>query len=394
MAYLKRENLTKNGKKWDDKVRKENRQLLYAGGEIRFQSEENLEYYIEDNFEKLFPDLYLVRRQYTINRQRCDLLCRSKLSKQPVIIELKNEEDRGLISQLTRYRKALLIEKPFAEQIDYSLPAKLIAIAPTFHEDNYTDREASKFEDDFCLWEFSIENEKGEGKFKLCGQTYYIDYPILGLSGEVFNTELNYGSLPAFTQEFVCRLDIKFREYFGKLRLKFLCQPKVKEMVSGSYRKILFGTGDGKTHKKLAEITNTGNGINLFLWLPTRVRTNIKVPVTRFGFVLAANENPLSDDSQIEWIVCTKGTVNLKYKELSFNRNGMPKWDEPSRYLYYASLNSYNTFSLLTYLLMGMTPDAMSDEDRAWWNSYKTKTPTNLGWYIDLAIKTCNYRIK
>jgi len=43
---------------------------------------------------------------------------------------------------------------------------------------------------------------------------------------------------------------------------------------------------------------------------------------------------------------------------------------------------------------MGMTPDAMSDEDRDWWESYKTKTPTHLGWYIDLAIKTCNYRIK
>ncbi|WP_094676548.1 hypothetical protein [Hydrocoleum sp. CS-953] len=178
MGYLKREDLTKNGKKWDDKVRKENRQLLYVGGEIRFKSEENLEDYIEDNFEKLFPDLCLVRRQSTINRQRCDLLCRSKLSKQPVIIELKNEEDRGLISQLTRYRKALLIEKPFAEEIDYSLPVKLIAIAPTFHEDNYTDREASKFEDDFCLWEFSIENEKGEVKFKLCGQKYHIEPDI------------------------------------------------------------------------------------------------------------------------------------------------------------------------------------------------------------------------
>jgi len=120
------------------------------------------------------------------------------------------------------------------------------------------------------------------------------------LPGEVLNTELNYGSLPAFTQNFVSRLDIKFREDFGKLRLKFVSQPKVKEMVSGSYRKILYGRGDGKTHKKLAEITNTGNEVNLFLWLPTAVRTNIKAPVTRFGFVLAANENSLSDDSQVE----------------------------------------------------------------------------------------------
>ncbi|MDY7007355.1 MAG: hypothetical protein SWX82_26355 [Cyanobacteriota bacterium] len=152
----------------------------------------------------------------------------------------------------------------------------------------------------------------------------------------------------------------------------------------------MYGTGDGKTYKKLAEITNTANGVNLFLWLPTAVRNNIKVPVTRFGFILAANENSLSDDSPVEWIVCTKGTVNLKYKELSFNRNGMAKWCEPSQYLHFASVGSYNTFSLLTYLLIGVTPDTMSDEDRVWWNSYKNKTPNNLGWYIDLAIKTWN----
>ena len=150
MPYLKREDLTASGKKWDDKIRKESwKLLLYVGGEIKFHSEEDLEDYIEDNFEQIFPDLYLVKRQYTIDRQRCDLLCRTKLSKQPVIIELKNEEDRGLISQLTRYRKALLINQPFAEQIDYSLPVNLVGIAPTFHEDNYTDQEASKFEDDF-----------------------------------------------------------------------------------------------------------------------------------------------------------------------------------------------------------------------------------------------------
>ncbi|NER04571.1 MAG: hypothetical protein F6K17_19135 [Okeania sp. SIO3C4] len=214
------------------------------------------------------------------------------------------------------------------------------------------------------------------------------------MPGETLNTEFNDGSLPAFTGNFVSRLDQPFRQNFEKLRLKFLSQPKVKEMVSGSYRKILYGTGDGKTHKKLAQITNTGNGVNLFLWLPTAVRTNIRVPVTRFGFVLAANEIPLSDDSKVEWIVFTKGTVDLKYKELSFNKNGMAKWCEPTQYLHFASIGSYNTFSLLTYLLIGLTPDAMSDEDRVCWNSYKNQTPKNLGWYIDLAIKTWNYRIK
>jgi hypothetical protein len=79
-----------------------------------------------------------VQRQYSIKNQRCDLLCCDKLTKQLLIIELKNEEDRGLVAQLTRYRKAIFLEKPFADKIDYSLPVKLVAIAPTFHEDNYS----------------------------------------------------------------------------------------------------------------------------------------------------------------------------------------------------------------------------------------------------------------
>ncbi|MGB3510337.1 MAG: hypothetical protein WBA93_14095 [Microcoleaceae cyanobacterium] len=41
-----------------------------------------------------------------------------------------------------------------------------------------------------------------------------------------------------------------------------------------------------------------------------------------------------------------------------------------------------------------MTPNTITDEDRTWWESYQTQTHTNLGWYIDLAIKTWNYRIK
>ncbi|NEP84078.1 MAG: hypothetical protein F6K39_41730 [Okeania sp. SIO3B3] len=51
MPYLKREDLTTSGKKWDDKIRKESWKLLYVGGEIKFQSEEDLEDYVEGNFQ-------------------------------------------------------------------------------------------------------------------------------------------------------------------------------------------------------------------------------------------------------------------------------------------------------------------------------------------------------
>ncbi|MDJ0517179.1 MAG: endonuclease NucS [Trichodesmium sp. MO_231.B1] len=262
MPYLKSKHLTKAEKKQDEKVAKSTRNLVLINDKIKFQSEEDLENYIEENFNQIFPDLVLIKRQYTINTQRCDLLCSTKLVKQPVIIELKNEEDRGLISQLTRYRKALLIEKPFAEQIDYSLPVKLIAIrltprsanAPIFHEDNYTDQEASKFEDDFCLWEFSIDIQQNQdiAQFNLSGKTYDIPYPIFGLAGKNLNSESYSKSLPTFAWEFYFRLDKKYEKDFQALRNQLIAQPKIKEMVSTSYRKVLYGTGEGKNHKKLA----------------------------------------------------------------------------------------------------------------------------------------------
>jgi len=52
----------------------------------------------------------------------------------------KNGEDRYVVQQLTRYYDALLEHKPFADRVDYDRPARLIAIAPKFHRDNFTDR--------------------------------------------------------------------------------------------------------------------------------------------------------------------------------------------------------------------------------------------------------------
>lgn len=398
MTYLRAKNLSAQLKRYNKELDEANRKLIYVGGVIRFQSENDLEAYIELNFNKIFPDLILVKRQYSIKMQPCDLLCCSKLTKQPVIIELKNEEDRGLVPQLIRYRKAILTAKPFAEQIDYSLPVKLIAITPKFHEDNYTDKEASKFEDDLYFWKFNVDNYNNLGKFTLCDKTYDIPYPICGLPETYLNYDAQLDSLPAFTFNFLGKLKKEYHNDFLFLRLLFMSQPKVKEMVSPTYSKLLYGTGEGENHKKLAEITNTSKGLSLFLWLPTHVRTNIKLPATRFGFVLAKDNSPLSKESSVEWIVCTKDTVNLKDKysptaNSSFNRHGMLKWCKPDLYLTQATMGSKNTFWLLMYILKGIKPP-IDDETLRWWESYKIQNHNKLGWYIDLAIKTYNYRVR
>ncbi len=287
------------------------------------------------------------------------------------------------------------------------------------------------------MWEFSIDIEQNKdiAQFNLSGKTYDIPSPIFGLPGKNLNSESYSKSLPTFAWEFYFRLDQKYEKDFQALRNLLIAQPKIKEMVGTSYRKVLYGTGEGKNHKKLAEITNTpGKNVCLFLWLPTFVDTKSETPVARFGFVLKSSSNPLSNDSIVEWLVSTKDTLNNKNtpdinsEVAAYGRDGKLKWSRANLYLANVAfpytqdlaklkewkrvaetsnkksakvlkqiVNSYQnnpTFWLLMYVLKGVTPETITDEDRAWWESYKTKTPTNLGWYIYLAIKTWNYRIK
>ncbi|RUS94967.1 hypothetical protein DSM106972_092180 [Dulcicalothrix desertica PCC 7102] len=102
--------------------------------------------FVWENLEQLF-NLKPVARQHPAKGEFCDIL--AVYNKQLSILELKNTEDRYVVQQLTRYYDNLFDLKPFAEQIDYSLPVKLIALAPTFHRHNYIDRKYSRLDIDF-----------------------------------------------------------------------------------------------------------------------------------------------------------------------------------------------------------------------------------------------------
>lgn len=399
MAYLKAKNLTAYSRKLNKNWEKNNHKLICLGKKVYFKSEKTLEDYVEADFNQIFPNLNLIKRQHRLKMQRCDLLCCTKTENQPVIIELKNEADRGLVAQLTRYRQALLEERPFTKQINYNLPIKLIAIAPDFHQDNYTDKEASKFENQFYFWQFSLEKNHSKVNFIICNKSFDIPYPIFDASKISTKDKLPHTEIPVFAANFRGHLEQESQDGFTILRTLFMAQPKIKEMVSPSYRKILYGTGDAKNSKKLAEITNTGKGVCLFLWLPTAVKTKIKIPVARFGIVLNEESNPLSQDSIVKWLVYTKTTIEMKNEPednalLTFNRQGMTKWTRANMYLAQASVSrtNTNTFDLLMYLIKGVTPP-FDEETLQWWKSNQTKTPVNLGWYINLAIKTWNYRL-
>jgi RecB family endonuclease NucS len=104
--------------------------LRKTGNGYEFSSEYALEEFVWENLEQLFQ-LKPVARQYPAKGEFCDIL--AVRDQQLYILELKNTEDRYVVQQLTRYYDNLFDLKPFAEQIDYSLPVKLIALAPAFH---------------------------------------------------------------------------------------------------------------------------------------------------------------------------------------------------------------------------------------------------------------------
>lgn len=110
----------------------------------KFQSEQQLEDFVWDNLEPLLGLTPLARQHYS-SSQICDILA-VDARRQLVVIELKNDEDRYIVQQLTRYYSALRQEKPFAAQVDYRLPIRLMAIAPTFHAHTLIDREYSRLE--------------------------------------------------------------------------------------------------------------------------------------------------------------------------------------------------------------------------------------------------------
>nr|WP_242028559.1 endonuclease NucS domain-containing protein [Pseudanabaena sp. FACHB-2040] len=114
-------------------------------------------------------------RQYATQGQYCDILA-TDWEQQLVVLELKNVEDRYVVSQLTRYYASLFEEKPFSERVDYGLPIRLVAIAPSFHSHNYVDQQHSRL--DFEFWTFEVVEVDGKFTFelksssgKLIGQT-------------------------------------------------------------------------------------------------------------------------------------------------------------------------------------------------------------------------------
>lgn len=109
----------------------------------------------------------------------CDILA-TDLNKQLVVIELKNTIDRYIVQQLTRYYDSLQTHQPFSGQVNYSLPIRLVAIAPQFHKHSFIDRRHSLLTYQFASFRIiqtSIENLHFELVDTDTAQTWSIAIP-------------------------------------------------------------------------------------------------------------------------------------------------------------------------------------------------------------------------
>lgn len=121
--------------------------LRTTGVGWEFESEALLEDFLKRHLQALLG-LKVIAQQHVINGQICDLVAISE-NRQLAILELKNQEDRYITQQLTRYFDAFRDEMPFADLADYGQPIRLLAIAPSFHRDNFIDRKYSQIQIEF-----------------------------------------------------------------------------------------------------------------------------------------------------------------------------------------------------------------------------------------------------
>ncbi|MGD1715272.1 endonuclease NucS domain-containing protein [Dapis sp. BLCC M172] len=239
-----------------------NASLKKTGSGWEFASEEILEDFLYEHLEILLS-LNVLDRQYIVNSQRCDILAVDS-HKKLVVLELKNVEDRGIVQQLTRYYDALLDEKPFSDKVDYQQPVRLVAITPSFHRDNFTDRKYHTL--DFQFLEFSVIQD--EDKFYL----YLKDVDNEEISKVIIpyqelENDLDIPVPPKALLKVVNNLDGQQQEEIFRVRRKILSfNPKIQEFASAG--SIKYGSGSGKSSKFCAEFFLEKGELILFLWIP------------------------------------------------------------------------------------------------------------------------------
>lgn len=252
---------------------------MLAGAALRktvtgweFASEAALEDFVWDNLQQL-SGLIPLKRQYAVKGEICDILALNN-TKQLVILELKNTEDRYVVQQLTRYYDNLLDEKPFQEQIDYSQSVKLIAIAPSFHRHNLIDRKHTKLIVDFLQVSVAHINQDFHLRLQDIDTNQTLSVPIPYQKLDISSLSTNIPDPPQLLLDWLGACTGEEQQAILKLREKILSfDGRIKEEIQGR-NTIRYGRGKAKPVAELCYQSKTYKLV-IFLWLP--------VPSSLFG---------------------------------------------------------------------------------------------------------------
>ncbi len=129
--------------------------LIEKDGQWQFESEATFERLLWQNLEE-WLSFQPLARQLRMCGEPCDIIA-SRPQGKPVILELKNEEDRYVVQQLTRYYHNFLEERPDLPDLDLSESPQLVAIAPSLHRHNFIDRLYHRLTVE--LWTFHIRKQ-------------------------------------------------------------------------------------------------------------------------------------------------------------------------------------------------------------------------------------------
>lgn len=188
---------------------------------------------------------------------------------QLVIIELKNVEDSHVIEQITAYFDALIEEKPFGEQIDYTQPIELFTVCPTYRNRTVTTVKHHKLR--FTLFTYVVKNSDQGFVFILYEwltktEIAKIEIPI---ATEIVAT-LNLPDPPkAFVNllgncsesEKICAIEIRDQIYQFAQSLNY----KIYEKPDGKWVRF-----ERNKQNPIAEIgwENKRESLAVYLWLP------------------------------------------------------------------------------------------------------------------------------
>lgn len=234
--------------------------LRKTGQGWEFESEAVLEDFVWANLKRLLK-LTPLKRQYRVNGQICDIIAADK-NKRLIVVELKNSEDRYIVHQLTRYYDALLEEKPFKEEIDYGQPVYLVAITPSFHKNNLTDRKYNHLSIQFLQFNILVDGEKFYLQLKDIDKekTSQLEIPYL----EKDSSE-NTPTPPRSLLNLFSKGDNNTYEMLLQIRAKILrFDERMKEMSASGV--VIYGKGKSKPCVEI-RLLSYSKKPGIFLWL-------------------------------------------------------------------------------------------------------------------------------